>query len=316
MKKISLLAICFSVLSLYSFAQNKSFSILPLGVYGGSDEGNLSAYLLAPEGSRDYISLDAGTIYNGLKALRSKGFIKANSNDFFKNNIKAYLISHGHLDHCGGLIINSPNDTAKNIYALPFCINVLKTKYFTWTSWANFANEGESPLLKKYTYNYLDTARETKIENTNMYVKPFLLSHSVPGESTAFLVRNNDNYFLYFGDTGDDSIERSNYMKIVWNAAAPMVSSHKLKGISIECSYPDKQKDKQLFGHLKPKLLFKNLHYLENIAGKNSLKNLPVIVAHIKPDEDNEKIIHEELLKENDLHVKLIFPVQGEKIDL
>ncbi|WP_231891226.1 MBL fold metallo-hydrolase [Arachidicoccus ginsenosidimutans] len=305
----------FCIIVQYSNAQS-SFTILPLGVYGGSDESNLSAYLLAPRDSQNYICLDAGTIYDGLKAAHSKGFIKKNEADFFKENIKAYLISHGHLDHVAGMIINSPNDVKKNIYALPFCIDILKTKYFTWTSWANFANEGEQPALKKYTYNYLDTSKETLIENTSLFVKPFLLSHSAPGKSTAFLIRNNDDYFLYFGDTGDDAIEQSNNLKIVWNAVAPLLPAKKLKGISIECSYPDEQNDKQLFGHLKPDLLFKNLKELENLAGKNSLQNFPVIIAHIKPDGDNETLIHEELEKENTLNVKLIFPKQGEKINL
>lgn len=296
-------------------AQN-AFTILPLGVYGGSDESNLSAYLLAVKNSSDYICLDAGTIYDGLKAAHDKGFIKKEVNRFLKENIKAYLISHGHLDHNAGLIINSPNDTAKNIYALPFCIDVLKTKYFTWTSWANFANEGEQPALKKYTYQYLDTSKETAIANTSFFVKPFLLSHAAPGKSTAFLVRHKNDYFLYFGDTGDDSIEQSNNLHIVWKAVAPLLSAHRLKGISIECSYPDEQNDKQLFGHLKPTLLMNNLHYLESLAGKNALKDFPVIVAHIKPDGNNEAQIHKELKEENDLQVKLIFPKQGGIINL
>ena len=33
--------------------------------------------------------------------------------------IKGYLISHAHLDHLAGLIIASPDDSNKTIYALP-----------------------------------------------------------------------------------------------------------------------------------------------------------------------------------------------------
>ena len=66
--------------------------------------------------------------------------------------IKGYLISHSHLDHLSGLIINSPEDTAKNIYALADCIETFKSRYFTWKSWANFGDEGETPQLKKYHY--------------------------------------------------------------------------------------------------------------------------------------------------------------------
>lgn len=310
------LILLLSLLFTNILAAQKSFKLVPLGVYGGSDESNLSAYLLTTQASQNYICLDAGTIYDGLKTAHDRGFIKKDINRFLKENIKAYLISHGHLDHNAGMIINSPNDTAKNIYALPFCIDVLKTKYFTWTSWANFASEGEQPALKKYTYRYLDTSKETAIQNTSFFVRPFLLSHAAPGKSTAFLVRYNEDYFLYFGDTGDDSIEQCNNLHIIWKAIAPLLSAHVLKGISIECSYPDEQGDKQLFGHLKPKLLMKNLHDLESLAGKNALEDFPIIVAHIKPDGNNEARIHEELERENDLQVKFIFPKQGEKIEL
>ena len=48
-------------------AQTKSFKIVPLGVLGGVDEGNMSAYMLAANGTNNYICLDAGTLYDGLK---------------------------------------------------------------------------------------------------------------------------------------------------------------------------------------------------------------------------------------------------------
>jgi hypothetical protein len=31
-----------------------------------------------------------------------------------------------------------PEDTMKNIYALPFTLKTLQEKYFSWQSWANF----------------------------------------------------------------------------------------------------------------------------------------------------------------------------------
>ena len=43
------------------------FKVIPLGVKGGLDESNLSAYLVAASGSDQFICLDAGTIYKGLE---------------------------------------------------------------------------------------------------------------------------------------------------------------------------------------------------------------------------------------------------------
>lgn len=135
------------------YAQNqKSFKVIPLGTRGGLDESNLSAYLIAPIGSENFIAADAGTIRHGIDVAISNQLFKGSAGEVLKNNIKGYLISHAHLDHIAGLIMNSPDDSKKNIYAFPSVIEVLRDKYFTWKAWANFANEGEMPRLNKYTY--------------------------------------------------------------------------------------------------------------------------------------------------------------------
>ena len=36
--------------------------------------------------------------------------------------IKAYLISHAHLDHVAGLLLNAPDDAPKTIYGLHSCL--------------------------------------------------------------------------------------------------------------------------------------------------------------------------------------------------
>ncbi|MFM6970046.1 MAG: 3',5'-cyclic-nucleotide phosphodiesterase, partial [Sediminibacterium sp.] len=96
-----------------------AFTVLPLGVKGGVDERNLSAYLVASKGSANFICLDAGTIYSGLAKARKSGSIKKEETAFLKENIKGYFISHAHLDHVAGLVLNSPEDSKKPIYALP-----------------------------------------------------------------------------------------------------------------------------------------------------------------------------------------------------
>lgn len=309
-----LLIVC--SLQIHFLAAQNSFTVIPLGVKGGSDESNLSAYLVAAKGTQNFLCLDAGTLYTGLqKAIALKQITGKDAGTVLKQNIKGYFISHGHLDHVAGLVINSPEDSAKPVYALPEVIKVLREKYFTWDNWANFTNEGEPPLLKKYTYKRLDTVAETAIEGTDLWVKAFELSHVNPQKSTAALIRYNNNYLLYLGDTGADTIEKAHNLQILWQSVAPLIDQRKLKGIMIEVSFPDSQPANGLFGHLTPALVMKELNILSQLCkGDNALKGLPVIITHMKPKGDSELRIKKELQQQNTLGVKLVFPQQGKSL--
>src|SRR5258708_32327371 len=80
---------------------------------------------------------------------------------------------------------------------------------FTWESWANFGDEGEKPLLKKYHYAPLTPGEEAAIPHTPLYVTAYVLSHGAPYQSTAFLVRSGDDYLLYQCASGADTAEIS-----------------------------------------------------------------------------------------------------------
>ncbi|GAB3931529.1 MBL fold metallo-hydrolase [Mucilaginibacter myungsuensis] len=309
---LSLLALA-PLLSVSQVKSKPSFQIVPLGVLGGIDESNLSAYMAAPVGSNKYVCLDAGTLHAGINKAINNSVFKTSADDVLKRYIKGYFISHSHLDHLGGLIINSPEDTAKNIYAFQDCINTFKNNYFTWKSWANFADEGEAPALKKYHYKLLTPNQQINVDDTEMQVTAFPLSHSNL-TSTAFLLKHNDAYLLYLGDTGCDELEKSENLKKLWQVIAPLVKARQLKGIMIEVSFPNDQPDKSLFGHLTPRLLMQELNVLLGEAG--SLKGLNVIVTHLKPPAKKIAQIISELKAGNKLGVNLIFPVQGRKIEL
>jgi cAMP phosphodiesterase len=287
------------------------FTVVPLGVRGGSDESNLSAYMLAAAGTTDYICLDAGTLHYGIQKAVAAGAFKGPVTTVLKNNIRAYLISHPHLDHVAGLIINSPDDTTKTIYALPFCNEVLKEKYFTWKSWANFADDGEKPLLNKYHYNNLPEGRETAITNTGLYVTAFSLSHSNPYKSTAFLVRNAEAYLLYLGDTGADTVEHANNLRLLWQQIAPLLKEKRLKAIFIEVSFDNSQPDKLLFGHLTPRLLMQEIDILNSLTGGHALTGFPLVITHEKPGGMRESLIKKQLLQLNANKLRLVFPQQG-----
>jgi len=319
MKIIKVFSVCLVLISLNSFSQKlqkSAFQIVPLGVKGGIDEKNLSAYLLAPANTKDYICLDAGTINAGIeKAIKNKVF-RASASEVLRKYIKGYLISHAHLDHVSGLIINSPADSSKTVYATNKCMEMMGNHYFNDKTWANFGDQGVGFPLKKYHFQTLNIDEETSITNTEMTVKAFPLSHVNPYESTAFLIRNNDNYVLYLGDTGPDAVEKSNNLQNLWTAVAPLIQNKELKGIFIEVSFPNEQPDQFLFGHLTPKYLMHELHVLEKLAGENSLNGFKIVVTHLKPPLKNIVKIKEQLKAQNDLGLKFIFPEQGKSFEL
>ncbi|HWZ04123.1 MAG TPA: hypothetical protein VNX40_10980, partial [Mucilaginibacter sp.] len=67
------LSLIILLLPCFGFSQN--FKIVPLGIKGGIDESNLSAYMVAATGTDNYICLDAGTLHYGIeKAISNKVF--------------------------------------------------------------------------------------------------------------------------------------------------------------------------------------------------------------------------------------------------
>ena len=299
-----------------SAQKSSAFKIVPLGTEGGLNEANLSAYMIAPNETDNYVCLDAGTLYAGIGKAVSYGVFQKPVTTILRQNIKAYCISHPHLDHVAGLVMNSPSDTTKNIYGTKWCLDIIAQHYFSWQTWANFGDAGEKPMLNKYHYKEVSEDTEVPIEGTEMFVTPFKLSHGNPYQSTAFLIRKDSSFVLYFGDTGADTIEHSQCLQHVWQRIAPMIINKQIKGIFIEVSYPNEQPDKQLFGHLTPLLLMNELNRLAMLCGKNALQDFPVVITHMKPEADHETRIIQQLKDLNTLGLQLIFPQQGKKFTL
>lgn len=311
-----LLLIANSLLSQQRPAKQVAFQVIPLGVRGGIDESNLSSYLVAPAGSDQYIGLDAGTVYGGIeKAIRNKLFSGAPSG-VIRKHIKGYFISHAHLDHVAGLIMTSPDDSAKTIYALPSCMKLLQDHYFNGDTWANFGDAGKGYLIKQYHYKTLAPGEETAVDHSTLKVAPFPLSHVNPFESTAFLVNNQGAYLLYLGDTGPDEVEKSNQLKLLWQRVAPLIREGALRGIFIEVSFPNSQPDNKLFGHLTPAWLVKEMEILAGLTGREKMRGLNVVVTHGKPPLSKILQLQQELKTANRLGLNLIFPEQGKQLRL
>ncbi|MFC1813469.1 MBL fold metallo-hydrolase [Thermodesulfobacteriota bacterium] len=315
-------------------ALTPQFTWIPLGAGGGLLEDNLSAHLIAPIGSHDFICLDAGTLSAGLKAANNAGCfydipIPEDSNlstegQILHCHIRAYLISHPYLDHTQGLVASSPNDTPKPILSLEGVISDIRSHIFNWRTWPNFGDAGEPPCLGLYRYLALLPGVRTPIENTEMHVQAFPLSHGTHTDSVAFLVESNGYYVLYMGDTGPDEIENRTTTADLWRQITPLIQRKCLQAIFIESSYVDERSDSELYSHLTPAWVIRAFNQLASMVDakrpKAALEGLTVIITHIKPDllsgKNPRQIVKEQFKAHNDLGLRLIFAEQGNRLDI
>ncbi|HYX03314.1 MAG TPA: 3',5'-cyclic-nucleotide phosphodiesterase [Reyranella sp.] len=301
------------------------FDLVVLGALGGIQDGNLSATLVHPHGDDRAVTCDVGALVNGLRVADEKGAFssitmpadsaQSRVGYVLTNLIKGYLISHAHLDHVAGLVIASPDDSKKPIYALPSVAADLVETYFNWRAWPNFTDRGKAPQLKKYAFEELKPGVAIPIKDTAMTVTAFPLSHGGM-ESTAFLLESGSDGLLCFGDTGPDAVEKGTRLADVWTAVAERAKQKRLKAVVIESSYTSDRPDNLLFGHLTPRWVLSELHELDKRAGGGALKGLPVVVSHIKyalTKEQPQKQMLQELEAGNDLGVRFVIPEQGSR---
>ncbi|MBI3925289.1 MAG: 3',5'-cyclic-nucleotide phosphodiesterase [Armatimonadetes bacterium] len=334
MRKYSLLLfLCALLVAGCSSGRPARFVTVPLGTEGGLADGNLTAYLLAVKGTSEYVALDAGTVLSGLKMARDKGSfhdvkVPADADEslegwVLRDRIKAYLLSHAHLDHVAGLIIGSTDDSPKPIVGLSSTLDFLRDDVFNWKIWPNFGNEGLSPL-NQYTYVRLQDGQRYAVPQTEMNVELWPLCHSNCYPSSAFLIEARGYHVLYLGDTGPDEVEQTDRLHSLWTRLAPLVREGKLCGMFIEVSYPDGRSDDQLFGHLTPSWLMKELQRLAVLVDPEhpdrALRGLTVVVTHIKPSLQKgpspRETIAAQLKQQNTLGVRFVLPEQGLRIEL
>ncbi len=331
---LSFLTLCCAAIATAQAASAEDqprFVTIVLGSAGGLLAGETSAYLLAPAGSHDFVALDAGTLLTGLRHARRAGSLShvplpADSSLLpeayvLQDRIKAYLLSHAHIDHVAGLVLDSTNDSSKKILATAPTIETLRDDLFNWKVWPNFGDQGEAPTLKTYEYVTWEPGTKYAIDGTPMTAVPFSLCHARI-VSTAFLIEAGGDYALYFGDTGPDEVEKCDKMLQVWTHVAPIVRERKLRAVFLESSFPDPREPSQLFGHLTPSWMIKELRRLAELVAprdpRRALDGLKVLVTHVKPSLEGGETTREKVEKQldalNDLGLEFLHPRQGDRI--
>ena len=307
-----------------------AFDVVALGVNGGVEEGNLTSYLVRSDDQKLYLGLDAGSVMPGIrKALEKGSFPQVTAENaapltpqgaVFRNLIGGYFISHGHLDHLAGLIIGSPEDSKKPIYGTADTIGTLRQHYFNGRVWPNFTDSGSGLRIGTYRLNLQRPEQRFSLGLTGLDGNIYPLSHGGTSSSMILVSRNNQS-FAFFGDTGPDEVEKSKNLDTVWRVLGSEIKAKRLKGLIIETSYPDDVPDSKLYGHLTPHWLLKELASLQQHAGGDgSLKDLTVIISHVKPSlkagADPEKEIMAQLEKGNNMGVKFVRMQQGDRLEL
>ncbi|KAL0947289.1 hypothetical protein HGRIS_013409 [Hohenbuehelia grisea] len=259
-----------------------TFDMLVVGVGGGPDETNLSAYLVKPCGTSwkdGIIALEAGSGQGALNQIlahhpgilasccetsdevASQTYSAAELYSF----VQCYLISHAHLDHVNSLVISagSLRGPRKRIYAADQTLRDLET-IFSDRIWPNLASWKESDEDFKLLYTTLACDGKYQSISEQISVRTMPLSHGTaagdgspgahePYTSSAFFIRHDasSHEFLFFGDVEPDSLAHLPRTIDVWRAAAPKIPA-RLSTVFIECSWPADRRDDMLYGHLNP----------------------------------------------------------------
>lgn len=214
--------------------------------------------------------------------------------------IESYYITHPHLDHINGMILNSPlmfeRDllSQKTLYGLNFTTEALQKHVFNDIIWPNLANEAASNL-------HIETLAPSQIQNIKAFpnwdMVPFKLCHGtkvIDGSrifSTVYLLRDrvNKNAIIFFGDTDynqhvDGKETGFDLLDSFWAYLADNIPFNELRGIFIECSSTCNYSDEQLYGHLSPQHLIDNLRDLHGKYNRtmDCRFDLNVIITHVK----------------------------------
>ncbi|KFY30793.1 hypothetical protein V493_01658 [Pseudogymnoascus sp. VKM F-4281 (FW-2241)] len=163
--------------------ETPALQVIVLGSTGGPLEDNTTAFLvrsLAEDWKKgSVLAVDAGTHLSSISRIieqylpereqvEEKTFLtsgpfsglelphisaKANAGHITKAIVDTYLITHPHLDHISGLVVNTaalPGVRPKRIAALPSTISAFKNHIFNNIIWPNLSDENDGAGLVTY----------------------------------------------------------------------------------------------------------------------------------------------------------------------
>ncbi|GMF98225.1 unnamed protein product [[Candida] boidinii] len=227
------------------------------------------------------------------------------------NLISSYLITHVHLDHVSGLVINSPvfqQNSNKLIYGSEFTINSLKENLFNDKVWPSLYSNSKGSLVhfkiiekdedvsmdvlenttKEITdennnnkYHKINNNEEKWIElNRYFKVKYFEINHGLINNetvynSTAYLIKSieTSKLLLMFGDVESDFVSKVPKNYLIWKYISKYILNKSLSHIIIECSSVNLPPGVPLYGHMTPKNLFYELNSLRRQCYKYLILN-------------------------------------------
>ncbi|PUU83673.1 cAMP phosphodiesterases class-II-domain-containing protein [Tuber borchii] len=229
--------------------------------------------------------------------------------------VSTYLITHPHLDHLSGFVINTAcftqTECPKRLAALPSTIEAIKTHIFNDIIWPNLSDEESGVGL--VTYQRLPEAALEYVEVcSGLSAQAWPVSHGhcmkshyhrgsqtyqgkdgtttdrSPGgsrkkmcvyDSTVYFIRDDatGKEVMMWGDVEPDSISLSPRNHPAWSHAAAKFHRGDLDTIFIECSYDCNQPDEALYGHLSPPHLM------------DEMRSLARMVVSLKKADDIEK---------------------------
>ncbi|AOA60894.1 3',5'-cyclic-nucleotide phosphodiesterase 1 [Komagataella phaffii CBS 7435] len=261
---------------------------------------------------------------------KSKGTNLQIADAFMNLQISTYLITHCHLDHVAGLIINAPMfysevhpHRLRKIYGGKFIVGQLHSFIFNNHVWPDLS-EVAKPIIE---FCSLDADNRSWVKlNEHMEFVLFPVAHGtienhsaepIVYHSSAFLLnmRKSQKKLLVFGDMESDLTSNTFYLQSLWTFICPYF--HQLSGIVLECSTKNMPSDKPLYGHLTPHYVISEMIRFQEIIQKYNpeltLKGLNLVITHVKETmtEDDPRIsILEQLELLNDKHkLGLVFSI-------
>ncbi|MGC8685742.1 MAG: MBL fold metallo-hydrolase, partial [bacterium] len=220
-----------------------------------------------------HLVLDAGSITGVLGLKEQLG-------------INHIVVTHAHVDHSRDLMFLADNIIGANgrgfiLYSIPEVLKDIKKHFFNWRIWPDLTAlpDYKKPVIKLKAIKNGQTARISKLKITLCKV-----NHTVP--TAGVIIDDGNDSVVFSADTAPTAK--------LWSLAA---KKRNLKGIFIECSYPEeKNKLASISKHLTPSLLGKEI--------KKIGRDVMVYVYHIKPQFYNQ--ITKELKQQNIPNMKIL----------